>query len=63
MILSPFGRLASFFELFIVLRCLSALRAFGEKFGEHHRFDRREINAVNGSENIEIYLVRLSDEG
>ena len=37
---------------------------------EHHKFDRREINAVNGSKNIagrskniEIYLVQLSDEG
>ena len=25
--------------------------------------DRREINSVNGSKNIAIYLVRLSDEG
>ena len=29
MILSPFGRLASFFELYCVLRSLSALRALG----------------------------------
>ena len=40
------------------------------QFGEHHKLDRREIYPVNGSkniynssENIDIYLVRLSDKG
>ena len=31
---------------------------FGEKFGEHHKFDRREINSVKSLENI----VRLFEE-
>ena len=45
----------------------SYLRPKGDKssemFKEHSKLDRREINSVNSSENIENYLVRLSDEG
>ena len=40
---------AKFFELSIVLRSLSVRK--------------KEINVVNGSKNIGIYLVQLSDEG
>ena len=41
-----------------------------EEFKEHYKFDRRERSSMKGSKNIagrskniEIYLVRLSDEG
>ena len=34
-----------------------------ERFGEHSKLDRRERGSMNSSKNIEIYLVRLSDEG
>ena len=45
----------------------SYLRPKGDKsiemFGEHSKLDRRERGSKKGSKNIEIYLVRLSDEG